>query len=386
MPTLDSRTGHEADDEFGDPTDAEFDTLFARMQQAVREREAWLWIRQSSHAQKVKHKGSAAVQRQQARYVAPLGLTSESIRVVDARGESGSVDADRPRFRDMLAAAQAGRIGILLLARHDRLARSDAESAAMHDALARHRSLIMVDGRCYDPAMPEDALMLRLLATFAEYENRARTRWMQLARWALVCRQRYRVRLPSGLVWASPDDPAYVEQMERAGLGAWVERAVADPALYQARSAWVERLGPRAEAGPGTEADDAPSDDPAHEDAPPGDAPDERHPDGRWLLPLPFPDAEVVRAVELRLAWLLETGSVTVVLKRIRTHPDWPRPGMVPVAPGRLWRPGEGVRWRPARRIMLRQWYRSPALFGIYTAQSTLNRPGSERPGRGDAA
>lgn len=313
--------------------------LYERLTNAV-DREVWLLIRQSSYVQGRLNVGSAEVQRQQSRYVRPFGVEPDGIRVVDARGESGRAGADRPQFAALLEAARAGRIGILLLARHDRLGRNDEDSSALFAALSRTGGLVMVDGRCYDPSEPHDKLMLGLQAQFAEYENNARMRWMQLSRWSLVKRLEYRVPLPSGMVWASLDDEEYVRRMTDAGLGAWLTRVQADPAAYRAASKASDRVAQDREA--------------------------------RAYYPLPFPDASVARSIELRLAWLRELESVTAVQRRIERDPRWPRPGMVPVTRGRRYVAGARAHWVPVERSALLRWFRSPALYGTYAASSRM--------------
>lgn len=184
-----------------------------------------LWIRQSTAIQRQRHLGSDQVQRQQMRYLEPLGVTPAMVDIIDARGESGQGGAAKPLFHQLLRDVEGGEVGILVLARHDRLSRSDADSTRMFDALARRRALIMVDGHVYDPSEPNDELVLKMQAAVAQYENKARARWMMLTRLALAQQYAFRIRLPTGLVWASPSDPAYVARLQAAGLGDWLTTA-----------------------------------------------------------------------------------------------------------------------------------------------------------------
>lgn len=193
----------------------------------------------------------------------------------------------------------------------------------------------MVDGRIYDPSDEGDDFILGVYAKFAEFENRARVRWMMMSRLAKAERLEARINLPTGLVWASPEDPQYVELMHDAGLQEWLADL---PRRHRAVS-WM---------------------------------------DGRPFYILPFPDVDIVRSIELRIQWLLETRSVGEVYRRIRTHPDWPVPGKIPVSGngGCLFDSERPPTWEPVVRYSLYQWFRRPSLYGTYsyTARSLMNR------------
>jgi hypothetical protein len=110
---------------------------------------------------------------------------------------------------------------------------------------------------------------------------------------------------------------------------------------------------------------------------------------GEHLFPLPFPDEEVMRTIELRLLWLRKTGSITEVRELIDTDPRWPRPGRIPVTRHSVYRRGMEVRWHRATRQRLREWFGSPSIYGVYSTVTSL--PGGATPGdgarrRGDAS
>lgn len=326
-------------------------------------RGVWLFMRQSSDKQKRRHKGSALVQRAQLRKVAHLGVrvTESNLTVIDALGESGSGEQDREKFRKLLEAARAGKIGILVLSNHDRLGRNEEDTAAVYAALRRSKSLVIVDGQIFDPNRASDFLPLKLYAQLAEFDNANRTRTFQLSRYELARRGGFRVALPTGLVWASPEDEDYVKAMTKQGLVAWLERFHADPGRYQARSIYdpAEDIAGAVRGKPKT------------------------------YYPLPFPDAAVVRSCELQLRWLLETRSLRAVLERIGVpyqptptspetqtpHPEWPVPGCMPRmrTHGAVWYPSMKPAWVDATRTSLFRWYQSPALYGIYGFHSTVD-------------
>lgn len=307
------------------------DPLFA-VPGELRDRRAAVLVRQSSRTQQENNVGSGLVQIQQVTFLEALGWPADRIDVIDARGESGSAGAKRPRFERLLADVAAGRYGIVTVGRSDRLGRNDVDSSRFLEAAAHTHTLVAVSGRIYNPAADADSMLLGMLSKYSEYENRARIRWMMAARWALAKILSFRIRLPTGLVWADPLDPAYRERLEEAGLLHWVED--------MDRHHEVSRL------------------------------------EGRSLHILPFPDADVVRATQLALRWVLETGDLMAVLDRITATGEeakrwgWPRPGCVPVLRSSRFDPSQKPVWSNLHRreqyVRLKQWLLNPALFGAY--------------------
>lgn len=300
------------------------------------------FFRQSTLAQKFRNIGSQHAQEDQIRYLEPFGVHRQDVRVVLAYGESGSRDVVRRKFQELKMLVENGEVGLVVLARHDRLGRNEADSADLFEAMAEHGTLLMVDGRIYDPSDEGDEFILGIYAKFAEFENRARVRWMMMSRLAKAERLQARILLPTGLVWASPDDPDYIQQMESNGLQSWLVD-------LEKRHRAVSRV------------------------------------EGRAYYVLPYPDREVARSVELRLQWLLETRSLREVLRRIRTHPDWPRPGQLPgSAAGTLFNPARRPKWEPVQKHALYKWFQSPSLYGtyqfsVYELLSRRRRRGSKR-------
>ncbi len=189
----------------------------------VRDRRAVVLIRQSNPYQKKEHTGSGRMQLDQATFLATLGWPADRIDIIDARGESGRAGARRPLFDRLLADVRAGKYGIVAVGRSDRLGRNDVDSALFLEAAASTRTLISVSGRIYNPSSDADSMMLGMLSKFAEYENKARIRWLMAARWAKAKALELPVLLPTGLIWADPQDPVYVERLTSAGLGEWLE-------------------------------------------------------------------------------------------------------------------------------------------------------------------
>ena len=315
----------------------EFDSLLGR---AVT-KPAEVLIRQSTRYQQLFNTGSANVQFRQQEDVIRLGWPADMVGVTDARGESGSAGANREKFEQLLARVKAGEIGLVAVARSDRLGRNDVDSARFLEAAAATQTLIMVGGRIYNPASDADTMMLQMMSSFAEYENRARIRWMMLTRHSKARELQYRIPLPTGLTWASPDDTEYCARLQKAGLTHWLNRLDLHRELSNLN--------------------------------------------GKPHYILPFPDAALARSVELRFQWLLETGDPREVLQRIHEHHDWPQKGRLPVTPRGPYSPTHDVVWNrcsPSDEwTQLRQWFEVPALYGTYAFRSVrlaAATPGAE--------
>ena len=293
------------------------------------------FFRQSSDGQRKRHKGSQRAQEEHLEQLHPFGVTREQVHVILAYGESGNAGTVRKRFGELKEAVRARKVGLILLARHDRLGRNTPDAFELFQLLVEHGVLLMVDGRVYDPSNEGDALILGLYAQFAEYENRVRSRWMGVTRLAKARAYELRIRLPTGLVWADPFDPDYRSKAEDAGLLDWLEEPLGRPC-----SEFEER---------------------------------------KYYI-LPYPDRDVATALRLFREWLLETRSVAEVEKRIREGSNgWPHPGLLPASRTSKPYPKVRIGWEPVNATMIRDHLNSPALFGCYRYNASALR--KKKPG-----
>lgn len=311
----------------------------------IGDRDILLVLRQSSLGQVSDHKGSIKAQIEQKKNLRQIGIDEDDIEVVNLLGESGRKDADRPKFEEVVRRIRAGEVGLLSLARHDRLGRNDRDSVRLFDAMEEQATLCMIGRRLYDLRQPSDELSLRMQATFAAYENKSRTRWMVLTRLAQVRKGESAIPVPNGLVWGNPEDRTFRRQMRNANLGDWLER-IDDHEVSAPRN---------------------------------GD---------RWYV-FPFPDAEVFHACRLRIQWALETRDLNAVVERIKDgYGEWPtrRQGEYPHFTQRVWREGMRPTWRDIdrprydARAGLRKWTGSPALYGTYEFHSDAATGPDEDP------
>lgn len=305
--------------------------LFSIIPTQLLERDAAHLIRQSTKLQAERNIGSAALQMQEAQFAINCGWPKERVILHDLRGESGSRGRQRPKFATLLQEVRDGLYGIVVVGRADRLGRNDVDSAEFLQACADTHTMIGVGGRLYNPASIGDHMMLGVMSKFAEYENQGRIRWMVASRWSLAKRLGFRICLPTGLTWADPRDPTYVEAINRAGLKDWADRLDE----HRVKSSYR----------------------------------------GEEHYILPFPDRQVFDAVRLSIKWVRETGDLHEVVDRIRSGDSgWPRPGAVPALRSFRFSASQQPSWHTDHDVVLytrlKELLLRPSLYGVYTYKS----------------
>lgn len=345
-PSALKRKGRDEPEENGGAQD-----FFSRVSRSAR-RGVALLIRQSSPKQASENTGSPAWQKAQARVVRPYMVDGSEIREYDARGESAKHGANRPVFQQLLADARAGKIGIVIVAFVDRASRNWEDGEALFSALDAVGGFLASDGQFYDMRDANTRMALRFQLAIAAQANDHRKHLSATAKASKAVGLTYRIPLASGLVWASPDDPEYVKACNAAGLG----HVLAREALAEHRAS-SQRKGLR-----------------------------------HYVLP--YPDADVHRAVTLAISWLLETRDLSEVLERIRTGDGWPegRRGTFPMHRfSRFW-PERHPVWialdqradgrNDIMRGQIYGWLRSPSLYGCYDFRSKVLQESSSEVAR----
>lgn len=324
----------------------------------VADRGVALLVRQSSKTQKTGNIGSGYFQFDQLHHLKLYGIDPERADVFDLRGETGRANAKRPDFRDFLEKIRAGLYGVVIATLTDRVARNKSDLDEVVQALANVDGMLVVNGRIYDPTDPGHRLILGILAQIARHDNEMRVLRSLTSKVALSRRLELVIPLPTGLVWASPQDPTFLEALRREGLESCVEE---------------KALGSHKAVA--------------------------RRKDGNLYI-LPFPDEEVQRALRLLLEWLLETRDLGTVLDRIEKGEDgWPRAGCFPIYQSRRYDASKIERCRQSdglwKRIVgredgrnelargtLRDFLSSPALYGTYAYEceglSSISRHAAE--------
>lgn len=166
------------------------------------ERDAYLYIRQSSMKQVIENVESTKRQYALRARATALGWPDDRIVVIDSdQGESGASAAWREGFRRLVTDVGLGRAGIVMGLEVSRLARNNADWHRLLEICALANTLILDEDGVYDPTNFNDRLLLGLKGTMSEAELhvlKARLRGGILNK---VRRGEYRCGLPTGLVY-----------------------------------------------------------------------------------------------------------------------------------------------------------------------------------------
>jgi len=166
------------------------------------ERDAYLYIRQSSMKQVLENIESTKRQYALRARATALGWADDRIVVIDSdQGESGASAAWREGFRRLVTDVGLGRAGIVMGLEVSRLARNNADWHRLLEICALANTLILDEDGVYDPTNFNDRLLLGLKGTMSEAELhvlKARLRGGILNK---VRRGEYRCVLPTGLVY-----------------------------------------------------------------------------------------------------------------------------------------------------------------------------------------
>ena len=182
------------------------------------ERDAYLYIRQSSMRQVIENVESTRRQYALRGRATALGWRDEQIVVVDDdQGESGASASWREGFQRLVSDVGLGRAGIVMGLEVSRLARNNADWHRLLEICALADTLILDEDGVYDPASFNDRLLLGLKGTMSEAELhviKARLRGGILNK---VRRGEYRCPLPTGFVYDEVGEVAF--DPDSAGQG-----------------------------------------------------------------------------------------------------------------------------------------------------------------------
>jgi DNA invertase Pin-like site-specific DNA recombinase len=166
------------------------------------ERDAYLYIRQSSMKQVIENIESTKRQYALRGRATALGWVEDRIVVIDSdQGESGASAAWRDGFRRLVTDVGLGRAGIVMGLEVSRLARNNADWHRLLEICALANTLILDEDGVYDPTNFNDRLLLGLKGAMSEAELhvlKARLRGGILNK---VRRGEYRCVLPTGLIY-----------------------------------------------------------------------------------------------------------------------------------------------------------------------------------------
>lgn len=170
------------------------------------DRDAYLYVRQSSLRQVVEHGESTKRQYALRERALALGWPTERIHVIDCDlGKSGASAAGREGFQKLVAEVGLGRAGLVMGLEVSRLARNSSDWHRLLEICALTTTLILDEDGIYDPAHFNDRLLLGLKGTMSEAELhflRARMRGGALNK---ARRGELKMRLPTGFLYDEKD-------------------------------------------------------------------------------------------------------------------------------------------------------------------------------------
>jgi DNA invertase Pin-like site-specific DNA recombinase len=135
------------------------------------ERQAFIYVRQSTLFQVREHTASTARQYDLAQRARDLGWPREHITIIDQdQGHSGASTAGRDGFQSLLVEVGLGRAGAVLSLEVSRLARSSSDWYRLLEICALTDTLVIDEEGVYDPGQYNDRLLLGFKGTMSEAE------------------------------------------------------------------------------------------------------------------------------------------------------------------------------------------------------------------------
>src|ERR1700727_745134 len=172
------------------------------------ERDAYLYIRQSTPRQVLENTESTKRQYALRDRAVALGWPLERVVVIDSDlGQSGASAADREGFQRLVWEVGVGRAGIVLGLEFSRLARNCADWHRLLEICALTDTLILDEDGVYDPAHFNDRLLLGLKGTMSEAELHVIRARLQGGILNKARRGELQCPLPVGLVYNVNDEP-----------------------------------------------------------------------------------------------------------------------------------------------------------------------------------
>ena len=134
-------------------------------------RNAYLYIRQSTLRQVIENKESTFRQYDLRQQAVALGWPMDRIIVIDSDlGQSAATAADREGFQKLVTEVSLGKAGIVLGLEVSRLARNSTDWHRLLEICALTDTLILDEDGLYDPSHYNDRLLLGLKGTLSEAE------------------------------------------------------------------------------------------------------------------------------------------------------------------------------------------------------------------------
>jgi DNA invertase Pin-like site-specific DNA recombinase len=166
------------------------------------ERNAFVYVRQSTLFQVREHTASTARQYDLSQRAQDLGWSKSSVTVIDQdQGRSGSSAVDRDGFQFLMAQVGLGQAGAVLSLEASRLARSCSDWYRLLEICALTDTLVIDEDGVYDPSQYADRLLLGVLGTMSEAELHWLRNRLLGGKLARAEQGQLRMRPPVGLIF-----------------------------------------------------------------------------------------------------------------------------------------------------------------------------------------
>src|SRR5947208_3562428 len=143
----------------------------SKIRPAHLERQAFIYVRQSTLFQVREHTASTARQYDLAQRARDLGWPREHLTIIDqGQGHSGASTAGRDGFQALIAEVGVGHAGAVLSLEVSRLARSSSDWYRLLEICALTDTLVLDEEGVYDPGQSNDRLLLGFKGTMSEAE------------------------------------------------------------------------------------------------------------------------------------------------------------------------------------------------------------------------
>ncbi len=165
------------------------------------ERQAYIYLRQSTPAQVLHHRESQLNQEQMAQRARQLGWHSDQVHIIRTDlGQSGRDATRRQGFQQLLSEVSLGRVGIIFGYEVSRLSRNNSDWHRLLELTAIFDTLIADYDGIYDLNLFNDRLLLGLKGTMSEAELHLMQLRLAAGRKRQLERGEYRSYLPTGYV------------------------------------------------------------------------------------------------------------------------------------------------------------------------------------------
>lgn len=165
------------------------------------ERQAFIYLRQSTPGQVLHHRESQLNQEQMAHRAQQLGWQRDQVHIIRKDlGQSGREATQRQGFQQLLGEVSLGRVGIIFGYEVSRLSRNNSDWYRLLELTAMFDTLIADYDGIYDLNLFNDRLLLGLKGTMSEAELHLMQLRLAAGRKRQLERGEYRCYLPTGYV------------------------------------------------------------------------------------------------------------------------------------------------------------------------------------------